>query len=358
MSWNTIDVPLETGWQCTLTPTLQYDDLMRWGRGYYDLSARRLYPRGERNFWHSSWNARAPSEVEKAELWEKARLRQLADDQATFARLFRPAWDLRTITGGNALRDIKTFLRDSLSIAHWNMPQDNADIRRILCKAVADNSLVPVINRDYEGRSRVALPDPVPQHWPATGGGGYAFPQKVISYPEFVALQRANGEISDSLKGMASAGLSAVVEPMMSLRTAASNGGGFDWLGTVETVAGAMFGSGAGSGDGDNTLDEDFSGAVSGAATPLSDAQPFEYIPEQVDGDSFDIAKTPNLGDPGTWYTNPGSGQMRLYGGDGKPVLDLDFDHVHNGLQPHAHNWTNGVRDGGDDVVPFSPWSP
>ncbi|OAJ51844.1 hypothetical protein A6V36_14835 [Paraburkholderia ginsengiterrae] len=39
-------------------------------------------------------------------------------------------------------------------------------------------------------------------------------------------------------------------------------------------------------------------------------------------------------------------------------TTDIDFDHVHNGLQPHAHNWTNGVRDGGDDVVPFSPWNP
>ncbi|MGF6640540.1 hypothetical protein [Paraburkholderia sp. MM6662-R1] len=93
-------------------------------------------------------------------------------------------------------------------------------------------------------------------------------------------------------------------------------------------------------------------------STPLGDAQPFEYSPNQVDEGSFDVAKTPNLGDPGTWYTNPGSGQMRLYGDDRKPVVDLDFDHVHNGLKPHAHNWDNGVRDGGDYVVPFSPWSP
>jgi hypothetical protein len=98
--------------------------------------------------------------------------------------------------------------------------------------------------------------------------------------------------------------------------------------------------------------------SYSAGSGPLSDAKPLEYVADQVAGDSFDVAKTPNLGDPGTWYTNPGSGQMRLYGDDGKPVLDLDFDHVHNGLQPHAHNWNNGVRDGGDDVVPFSPWSP
>jgi hypothetical protein len=94
----------------------------------------------------------------------------------------------------------------------------------------------------------------------------------------------------------------------------------------------------------------------------LGDAAPFEYQPDSAHTDAFDIAsqetKTPNTGDSWAWYTNPGSGQMRLYGDTGAPVIDLDFDHVHNGLRPHAHNWNDGVRDGGDDVVPFSPWKP
>ncbi|MDR5809520.1 hypothetical protein [Caballeronia sp. LZ019] len=98
------------------------------------------------------------------------------------------------------------------------------------------------------------------------------------------------------------------------------------------------------------------------APAALDDAQPFEYPSGSADGGAFQIAsqltKTPNVGDAGTWYTNPGSGQMRLYGDAGAPVIDLDFDHVHNGLRPHAHNWNSGVRDGGDDVVPFSPWNP
>ncbi|MGF6644362.1 hypothetical protein [Paraburkholderia sp. GAS82] len=92
-------------------------------------------------------------------------------------------------------------------------------------------------------------------------------------------------------------------------------------------------------------------------ATPLRDSQPFEYGADTTAGDSFEIAKTPNIGDPG-WYTNPGSGQMRLFGVDRRPIVDLDFDHIHNGLQPHAHNWGPGGRDSGDDVVPFSPWNP
>jgi len=46
--------------------------------------------------------------------------------------------------------------------------------------------------------------------------------------------------------------------------------------------------------------------------TPLGSATPFELGDIPSFGDSFDIAKTPNRGEPGTWYTNPGSGQMRL----------------------------------------------
>lgn len=99
-----------------------------------------------------------------------------------------------------------------------------------------------------------------------------------------------------------------------------------------------------------DSLSSDFS-------TPLGDARPFEYEADTTVGDSFEIAKTPNLGDPG-WYTNPGSGQMRLFGDDRKPIVDLDFDHIHNGLQPHAHNWGLDGRDSGNDVVPFSPWNP
>ena len=91
--------------------------------------------------------------------------------------------------------------------------------------------------------------------------------------------------------------------------------------------------------------------------TPLGNAAPFELGQSLTFGDSFDVAKTPNEGEPGTWYTNPGSGQMRLYGDTGAPVVDLDFDHVHLNMQPHAHNWTENGRAKGLDVVPFSPWS-
>ncbi len=74
-------------------------------------------------------------------------------------------------------------------------------------------------------------------------------------------------------------------------------------------------------------------------STLLDNAQPFEYLELSPGNDILEIAKTPNAGKPGTWYTNPGSGQMRLYGQDGHPAVDIDFDHDHGQGIPHAHNW-------------------
>jgi len=78
---------------------------------------------------------------------------------------------------------------------------------------------------------------------------------------------------------------------------------------------------------------------IGSATTPLGDAAPFALGDMPSFGDSFDIAKTPNRGEPGTWYTNSGSGQMRLYGDTGAPVVDFDFDHDHGQGVPHAHNY-------------------
>lgn len=50
-------------------------------------------------------------------------------------------------------------------------------------------------------------------------------------------------------------------------------------------------------------------------------------------------SKTPNEGAPGTIYTNPGSGQVRWYGPDGKPIKDIDWDHDHGQGVPHVHDW-------------------
>jgi RHS repeat-associated protein len=63
--------------------------------------------------------------------------------------------------------------------------------------------------------------------------------------------------------------------------------------------------------------------------------------------------KTPNSGPPGSWITNPGNGQERLYGPNGLPEVDIDWHPDHGQGTPHGHNWDNGKRGPG---VPLSPW--
>jgi hypothetical protein len=62
---------------------------------------------------------------------------------------------------------------------------------------------------------------------------------------------------------------------------------------------------------------------------------------------------------------NPGSGQTRKYGSDGRPVRDVDYDHDHGQGVPHVHDWTRGkdgrpIRGPGrppndDDDIPDDP---
>lgn len=55
---------------------------------------------------------------------------------------------------------------------------------------------------------------------------------------------------------------------------------------------------------------------------------------------------------------NPGSGQERKYGTDGKPEYDIDWDHNHGQGVPHGHNWgrgPNGQPVRGPGVL-ISPW--
>jgi len=68
--------------------------------------------------------------------------------------------------------------------------------------------------------------------------------------------------------------------------------------------------------------------------------------------------KTPNTGLPNSWHVNPadgkvGNGQERLYGPDGRPLLDIDWHPDHGAGKPHAHNWVDGKRG---PAAPMSPW--
>ena len=299
-SYNALYVPLTNDWQCSLVPVRDVQDV---DRG-----------------WTLSYEERQEARRERE--------KQIEQDRRDFARLFRVSIGRRDARTCRDFAAYAAFIGEHLRISGWDTPVDGESVTRILRDAVRDGWLVPAIDRAWRG-GRQVIRFYAPQSWPKRA------PEPKPSVYGFLGGQLVpfgpDGRLVDN-------------SPYVPLKSS----GGADWLGTIQAAAQAVVGN-------DSSLDND---TVSDNSTLLGDAQPFDYSPVQVGGNSFDVAKTPNLGEPGSWYTNPGSGQMRLYGNDGKPVLDLDFDHVHNGLQPHAHNWTNGVRDGGSAVVPFSPWNP
>jgi hypothetical protein len=116
-----------------------------------------------------------------------------------------------------------------------------------------------VVNREYRGQPRVAQPDPAPLRWPATSAAAAAGPE-IISYIDFVALQRANGELG----GQASSAVAVGLDPRSELR-ASTNGG-------------------------PTPIDDYFGDSPSGDSTPLGSAQPFAYTEDPANGDVFDIA--------------------------------------------------------------------
>lgn len=74
-------------------------------------------------------------------------------------------------------------------------------------------------------------------------------------------------------------------------------------------------------------------------------------------------SKTPNDGVPNSTVINPGSGQIRTYGPNGKPLKDIDSDHDHGQGKPHVHDWTperdligRPLRDG--ELPDFAPNTP
>jgi hypothetical protein len=331
-SYNALCVPLASDWQCSLIPSRDVQDVDRgWTNSYF--------------------------EREKA---REDRRKQIAQDRQDFDRLFRVSTNRRAARACSDFSTYVTFISEQLRLSGLSAPVDGDSVTRILRDAVRDGHLVPAIDREWRGGRRVTrfyAPQSWPKREPDPKPTVYGFHNGT-----YVPLD-ANGFIVDDtpyvpvrIAAKAAASASTVA------RSGGGSGSGFDWLGAAEAVAGAaLCGAGSENDSGSDSMLKSF-GDTDDAGSLFSDAQPFDYQPDSTNGDVFEIAsqktKTPNTGDPGTWYINPGSGQMRLYGDTGAPLIDLDYDHLHNGLRPHAHNWNGGVRDGGDDVVPFSPWNP
>ncbi|MGF6610656.1 hypothetical protein OKW45_005578 [Paraburkholderia sp. WSM4175] len=278
MPWDTLEIPLECSWQCTLHAASQYHsmELERRSSLFWDRDSSRS--RG----WSFMRDDRRDEE-------EDAR-RQLEQDRKDFDRYFRPRWDLRTITGGQALREIQTYVRDALGLAHWNLPTDNASIERVLRQAVKDGRLVPVVHRDRRSAlGHVYSPTPAPLRWPSSGGGGGTywsrspnlFPPGITSF---------NGEPVLSGPYDPATWESRLVAARAAMGGSSSGGA---LLGVVEAVAGALVGGNADMGEGDGVA-EGFAESAEGTSTPLGDAQPFEYTPDAVSRDVEELAASTN----------------------------------------------------------------
>jgi hypothetical protein len=325
-SFNALSVPLTSDWQCSLVPIRDLPDVD--------------------HGWKLSYDERQKARKERDE--------QIEQDRHDFDRWFRVSIDRRAARFCSDFGAYAAFIREHLRISGLSAPVDGDGVTRILRDAVRDGHIVPAISRAWWGSRRVArqyapqswpkrTPDPKPTIYSFRGG-------------QLVPLD-ANGRFIDDTPYVP-ARVAAKIASM-----ADAGGGdcasGFDWLGAAETVAGAVLGCAASiSNDGSNSIPKSF-GDTDGSdgGSLLGDAQPFEYQADMPDGEIFDLAKTPNNGEPGTWYTNSGSGQMRLYGNNGQPAVDFDFDHDHGQGIPHAHNWSidplTGKNSRGSGV-PFS----
>jgi len=245
----------------------------------------------------------------------------------------------------------KAFLADAFRWAH-----DDALMRQLCGLLGFDGALPPdagfKVRRAIETGDIVAIPD-APRY---TGAGSSGSNNPKPSVATFTPSQLFRGASRIASAGSYYAGRTRIQMPPN------------DWLTIWQSRPGDVLPDGS-IAVALNSVRDDVAVTVDNAAddiatfsddagesTPLYDAQPFDYqpdMPDMPDGDSFDIAKTPNQGDPGTWYTNPGSGQMRMYGNDGQPVVDFDFDHDHGQGIPHAYNWDGGVRGPGVSFPPL-----
>jgi hypothetical protein len=222
------------------------------------------------------------------------------------------------------------------------------DLERVLKQAVEEDLIVPVmgpIDESWYVPSTKSAINSAANGWLATSGD---------------ATTPLSGALGDGEPLLSAPYDSSLQETKLKAARAVGNtaSGGFDWLGAVEAAGAAVAGAWSGGADDrdDDAVLKSFGDSDSGRSM-LDDAQPFEYQPKIPDGEVFALAKTPNDGEPGTWYINSGSGQMRLYGDGGQPVVDFDFDHDHGQGVPHAHNWSIDPLTGRNrrgSGVPFS----
>ncbi|WP_322053590.1 hypothetical protein [Paraburkholderia bannensis] len=193
--------------------------------------------------------------------------KQIEDDRRTFERYFRPDYDFRR-TIRTDVDAIRSFLGQHLSVAHWNLPADNASIERVLKRAVSEGWLVPIVERDGRTAAGTARAAHAPQNWcaPYRGSGGGS----VMASPREKTFHQS---VMESMGLSADAATAYIVK----------------YNAMVERLNAAQDARAAA-----NRLraltDDGIDGAGSDDSTPLGDAQPFDYQPDAPGDDGWIIA--------------------------------------------------------------------
>lgn len=319
-SYNALSVPLTSDWQCSLIPIRDLPDV---DRG-----------------WKLSYDERQQARKERDE--------QIEQDRQDFDRLFRVSIDRRAARSCTEFRAYAAFISEHLRILGLSAPVDGDGVTRILSDAVRNGQLVPAISRAWCGSRRVVR-QYAPQSWPKRAPD---------AKPTIYSFR------DGQLVPLDASGRFNVDTPYVSARVAAnaaasagssggSGGSGFDWLGAAESVAGAVLG-GASSSDGDSML-KSFGDTDDGEGSSLlSDAQPFEYVPDALSDDVTELAArgvrmTGN--EPGGFAINPNGQDVDYFDSTGN--LSAQYHGSHG--DPHGHNFSGGVRD--NTHLPMSPIS-
>jgi len=251
-SYNALCVPLTSDWQCSLVPARDVEEPTSW--------------------WSLSYDARQKKRKEREE--------QIEQDRRDFDRLFRVSTSRRVARGCSDFSAYAAFIREHLSISGLSAPVDGDGVTRILRDAVRDGALIPAIDRAWRGSRRVSrfyapqnwpkrMPDPKPTVYGVRDG-------------QFIPID-ANGYFIDHTPYV----------PVAARAAATTSSGGADWLGAVETAAAAVLGGDADSGD-DSSVGEDVASDASDDSTPLGDAQPFDYQPDELSDDTEELAASTN----------------------------------------------------------------
>ncbi|MFM0015745.1 RHS repeat-associated core domain-containing protein [Paraburkholderia sediminicola] len=92
------------------------------------------------------------------------------------------------------------------------------------------------------------------------------------------------------------------------------------------------------------------------ASVPKLEAPTFS-MPKAAVADAIQVAGMPYHGAPGSWASAMPDKmpQLRMYGPNGTPLVDIDMEAHHGNPNPHAHNWDGKSRDNGARVS-ILPW--